>query len=115
MVVSEKGGRTGQRTAPTIMRRSDSKPDGQKKEPRCLSRRDARRDDGGGGDNDVESGDADVDVVVEDGDDDLGGPKSEKRSWLCRVAGLGDGVVLVPIESRAMICDAAEEDVSPTA
>jgi hypothetical protein len=116
MVVSEKGGRTGQRMAPTIMRRRHSKPDGQRREPapRCLSRREVRREDGG-------DGDVDNDVVVdddEDGYDDgglLGGPKSEKRSWLCRVAGLGNGVVLEPIESRAMMCGAAEEDVSSTA
>lgn len=42
----EKGGRTGQRTAPTTMRRKDSKPEGQEMvvvvEWRCLSRREER-------------------------------------------------------------------------
>lgn len=47
-MVSEKGGRTGQRTAPTTMRRRDWKADGQERETagvvewRCLSRREAR-------------------------------------------------------------------------
>jgi hypothetical protein len=44
--VKEKGGSAGQRTAPTTMRRRESKPEGQKVlcllEWRCLSRRDER-------------------------------------------------------------------------